>query len=358
MDVGQARSRHGLRVGVLGYGYWGSKHARVLSGLAGVREVVFIEANAKIRNALSGTLKGDRTFANLEQALPHVDAVVVATPPNSHAELAIQTIQHGKHVLVEKPLATSVVEATALLAQAERSQAVLMVGHTFLYNPAVRELRRRLAGGEFGEIRYVHSARLNLGLYRPDVDVIWDLVPHDISILNFLLQARPTSVSAWGESLAFGWVNDLAQVRLEYTDPRVIAFAHVSWLDPRKTRKVTVVGSEKMAVYDDLAEERLRIYDCGLGGIDEPPSPDRPMTYRYGDIVAPHIRGDEPLAVQDQHFVHCALTGERPDTDGRTGLTVVAVLEAIETAIRECRRVPVAYPDVVPYARPLTEATS
>jgi predicted dehydrogenase len=170
-----------------------------------------------------------------------------------------------------------------------------------------------------------------------------------------LLQARPTSVSAWGESLAFGRVNDLAQVRLEYTDPHVIGFAHLSWLDPHKTRKVTVVGSEKMAVYDDLAEERLRIYDCGVGGVDEPPSPDRPMTYRYGDIVAPHIRADEPLAVQDQHFVHCALTGERPDTDGQTGLTVVAVLEAIDSAIREGRRMPIAYPDVVPLGQLLIE---
>jgi predicted dehydrogenase len=347
-----------VKVGVLGCGYWGSKHARVLAGIPEVDEVVLIDANPRICNRISRAFSAARTFSSLELALPHVDAVVVATPPNTHAGLAIAAMREGKHVLVEKPLATSVAEASMMLAQARDAEVVLMVGHTFLYNPAVRELRRRLKAGDLGDILYIHSSRLNLGLYQADVDVVWDLAPHDISVLNFLLDAVPGSVSAWGESLAFGGVNDLAQFRLEYNNPHVVGFAHLSWLDPRKTRRVTVVGSEKMAVYDDLAEERLRIYDRGLGAVDEPPSPDRPLTYRYGDMIAPHIGGDEPLAVQDEHFVHRILDGAPPETDGAAGLAVVAILESIEESIRQNRRTPVAYPRAPEWVRSLADAPS
>ena len=241
-------------------------------------------------------------------------------------------------------LATSIADARAMLAQAHCAEVLLMVGHTFLYNPAVRELRRRLQAGDLGDILYIHSSRLNLGLYQRDVDVVWDLAPHDISVLNYLVGAKPSCVSAWGESLAFGHVIDLAQFRLEYDNPHVVGFAHVSWLDPRKTRKLTVVGSQKMAIFDDLAEERLRIYERGVGAVDEPPLPDRPLTYRYGDIIAPHISTDEPLAVQDQHFIHRILDGAPPETDGTTGLAVVAIVEAIRESIRQDRRVAVAYP--------------
>ena len=163
---------------------------------------------------------------------------------------------------------------------------------------------------KFGQIYYIHSARLNLGLYRPDVNVVWDLAPHDISILNFLLDATPTAVDAWGASLAFGGVEDVAYIRLEYEALKVTGHAHLSWLDPRKTRTVTVVGSEKMAVYDDLAAEPLRIFDRGVSSAEGfAPSHERPALYRYGDIVAPHIRSDEPLALQDRHFTDCILTG-------------------------------------------------
>ncbi len=235
-----------------------------------------------------------------------------------------------------------------MLAQADRSRVTLMVGHTFLYNPALHELRRRVRVGELGEVLYIHSARLNLGLYRPDVDVVWDLAPHDISVLNFLTDSLPKSATAWGDSLSFGGVNDLAYFRLEYDNPKVMGYAHISWLDPRKTRRLTVVGSEKMAVYDDLAEERLRIYDRGLGAVDTPPSPDRPMTYRYGDIIVPHIRADEPLALQDRHFIDSILTRSRPQTDGQNGAAVVAVLEAIQTSIGRNAPAKVQYPDAAP----------
>ena len=356
MISSQCGPRDSVRIGILGCGYWGSKHARVLAGTVGVSELSLIDSDLDLAARLRRPYSVPHIFPNLQSALPYVDAVVVATPPSTHAELALAAMQSGKHVLVEKPLATSVVEARALLAEAHGTGVTLMVGHTFLYNPALQELRRRLQAGELGEILYIHSARLNLGLYQPDVDVVWDLAPHDISVLNYLLGAVPTSATAWGDSLSFGGVNDLAYFRLEYDSPKIMGYAHISWLDPRKTRRVTVVGSEKMAVYDDLAEERLRIYDRGLGAVDAPPSPERPLTYRYGDIIIPHIRADEPLAVQDQHFVNSILSRTTPQTDGRNGAAVVAVLEAIEASMRRNARVLVNYCDTFPIDAPIESA--
>ena len=341
MAKGPTRSRRGLRVGVLGCGYWGSKHARVLISTSGVSDVSLIDSNSGTRMRLGSRMGNVRTFGSLDQALPYIDAVVIATPPSTHAPLALAAMRGAKHVLVEKPLATKTSDATCMIAQAQRSGVVLMAGHTFQYNPAVRALRDRMVGGELGEVLYIHSARLNLGLYQRDVDVVWDLAPHDVSILNYLLNLTPKAVTAWGDSLAFGGVNDLAHLRLEYGASPVMGYAHISWLDPRKTRRVTVVGSKKMAVYDDLAEERLRIYDRGLGMIEQPPSPDRPLTYRYGDIVVPHIASDEPLAVQDQHFIDSILEGRQPETNGQNGLAVVATLEAIAASMEHGNRVPI-----------------
>jgi predicted dehydrogenase len=334
--------QRGVRVGVVGCGYWGSKHVRVLSATVGVSEIALIECDQSLCRRLQHVFPAARSYRSLQAALPHVDALVIATPPQTHAKLALTAVREGKHVLVEKPLATSLMDAESLVEAARLANLTTMVGHTFQFNPAVRELRRRLVTGELGQIYYVHSARLNLGLYRPDVDVVWDLAPHDVSIVNYLLDSQPNSVIAWGDALAFGDVHDLAYVRLEYNKPKVTGYAHLSWLDPRKTRTVTIVGSEKMAIYDDLAEERLRIYDRGLeGDIDGTPSHERPPTYRYGDMIAPYIRPDEPLAVQDRHFVDCIRTHTEPETGWTTGLEIVAVLEALEKSMLQGRLVPV-----------------
>jgi predicted dehydrogenase len=324
----------GIRVGIVGCGYWGSKHARVLSATAGVSEIALIECDQALCRALQHVFPAARSFRSLQAALPHVDALVIATPPQTHAELALAAVREGKHVLVEKPLATSLMDAELLVEAARAANSITMVGHTFQFSPAVRELRRRLVSGELGQIYYIHSARLNLGLYRPDVNVMWDLAPHDVSILNYLLGSQPSAVIAWGDALAFGDVHDLAYVRLEYASPKVTGYAHLSWLDPRKTRTVTVVGSEKMAIYDDLAEERLRIYDRGLeSDIEGTPSHERPPTYRYGDMIAPHIRPDEPLAVQDKHFIDSIRAHTEPETSWTTGLAIVAVLEALQKSM-------------------------
>ncbi len=329
-----ARQRE-LRVGVIGCGYWGSKHVRVLNSIPRVKEVAIIDQSVRIRDTMRGAFPNAPTFADLESALPHIDAVIIAVPAQRHADVALEAIRHGKHVLVEKPLATSVAQAEMLIREAARANVVLMTGHTFSFNPAVRELKHRMDRGDLGEIYYIHSARLNLGQYRPDVNVVWDLAPHDISILNYLLQSSPTRVSAWGASHAFGGLEDLAIARLEYEERRVTGYIHVSWLDPDKVRRVTVVGSGKMAVYNDMIEERLRIFDRGVERQNpERPLHEQPLSYRYGDIVSPHIPLAEPLAIEDTHFIDCICNGSVPDEDGWDGLSVVAVLEAIDQSLR------------------------
>jgi predicted dehydrogenase len=337
-----------LRVGVVGCGYWGAKHVRVLSGLADVGRVVVIDRDPAIRDAITAAFPAVESCASLETALPLVDALVVATPPQSHATVALAGIAAGKHVMIEKPMTATLTDAQRLVAAADAAGVVLMAGHTFEFNPAVRELRRRLDQGELGRPYYIHSARLNLGLFRSDVDVVWDLAPHDISIMNYLLDAVPDRVSAWGSAHACREVNDLAYLKLHYDSLGVTGHVHVSWLDPRKVRTVTVVGSQKMAIYDDVADERLRIFDCGVEAGD-PVGDDgslvpyeRPFAYRHGDIVSPRISGEEPLMLENRHFVDCIRGAAEPLSDGRSGLAVVAVLDAVDRAIASGETVDVA----------------
>jgi predicted dehydrogenase len=258
--------------------------------------------------------------------------------------VALQAIEAGKHVLVEKPLAPTSAGARRLESAAAAAGVVLMVGHTFEYNPAVRKLRQLVQGGELGEVYYIDSARLNLGLYQNDVNVILDLAPHDISIINHVLGRKPVAAQAWASRHAHRRFEDVAYLRLFYDDffddRGLAANIHVSWLDPCKVRRVTAVGSEKMAVYDDLAaDERIRVLDKGVCLPDGDDMTQPPMSYRYGDIVVPFIAPDEPLALQDRHFVECIASGARPLTDGQNGLAVVEALEAAELSRRLARPV-------------------
>jgi predicted dehydrogenase len=330
----------GIRVAVVGCGYWGSKHVRVLHATEDVTEVALVDAREDRLQNLARNFKTAPRYADLRSALPHVDAVVIATPPSMHVGVALEAIEAGKHVLVEKPLATTSAGARQLVKAASDAGVILMVGHTFEYNPAVRKLRELVRGQELGELYYIDSARLNLGLYQNDVNVIFDLAPHDVSIINNVLGRRPVAVTAWAGRHAHCRFEDVAYLRLFYDDVfddrGLSANIHVSWLDPCKVRRVTAVGSKKMAVYDDVAtEERIRILDKGVslppdgGNLTQPPT-----SYRYGDIVVPFIASDEPLAVQDRHFVECIAKGERPLTDGENGLAVVETLEAAELSRR------------------------
>jgi predicted dehydrogenase len=336
-----ANTTGGLRIGIVGIGYWGSKHVRTMRSLDSVSHVSVIDPSeervAKLRHAFPEV----GSFPDLESALPEIDAVVIATPPSTHAPLACAAMEAGVHVLVEKPFATGLAEAHRMVEMSRERGVVLMVGHTFEYHSAVWALREMVTRGDLGELYYLDTSRLNLGLYQHDVNVLFDLAPHDISILNYVLGSTPTSVECWGSRHAHRRLEDIAYLRVRYDEPHVEANVHVSWLDPCKVRRVTVVGSSKMVVFDDLEpEERIRVHNKGVTQPDD--SGDLtmpPMSYRYGELVAPYLVVNEPLLVEDEHFVDCVLTGMRPLTDGANGLAVVEVLEAAQLSMKEHREV-------------------
>jgi predicted dehydrogenase len=337
-----------MRVGVIGCGYWGAKHVRVLSSLPEVSLVVAIDKQTARTEPLKRMFPSALTATDVDDVMDLIDAVVIATPPLSHAPLARKMLAAGKHVMVEKPMTASAAEARELIAMADDAGLTLATGHTFEHNAVVRALRDMVAAGDLGKIYYIDTARLNLGLYQPDCNVVWDLAPHDISIINLVLGSTPTAVSAWGSAHAGSPFEDVAYLRLEYGTIGATANVHVSWLDPAKVRRVTVVGSQRMAVYDDMLDEgRLRIYDKGVqasatldGGI--------PMSYRYGGIHSPHIPLTEPLAEVDRDFVASAVAGTTPAVDGRRGLAVVEVLEAAQESMRSSGRlIEIAQPATV-----------
>jgi predicted dehydrogenase len=330
-----------MNVGVVGCGYWGSKHVRVLHGISDVERVVGIDNSEDRLLTLKRSFPSMLLHSSLEAALPDVDALVIATPPRTHVALAMGAMAAGKHVLVEKPLATSSAEAELLVDESRRRSVTLMVGHTFEHNPAVWKLRELIQTGVLGQIHYLDSARLNLGLYQSDVNVIWDLAPHDVSIFNYILDSQPNTVQAWGSRHAHLSLEDVAYLRLWYSAPNVTANIHVSWLDPCKVRRVTAVGSRRMVVYNDLAaEERIRVFDKGVTQAEDTGDAGQiPMSYRYGDISSPYLVSPEPLDVQDRHFVSCILEAKVPSTDGENGVAVVRVLEAAQISLLENRPV-------------------
>jgi predicted dehydrogenase len=327
-----------VRVGLVGYGYWGSKHARVLAGLPGV-ELVIIEGDAQRRRAARGSFPTAGFSSTLDEVQGDLDAVVIATPPRTHAPLAIQALHAGLHTLVEKPLATSVPEAEDMVAAANAAGRILMVGHTYEYNAGIWQLKNIIDSGELGRVLYIDTSRLNLGLYQSDCNVIWDLVPHDVSIVSYLLDEFPETVSVWAQRNLAGMYEDIAHVRLGFKTSA--AFVHVSWLHPSKVRTITVVGDRKMAVYDDLSDtDRIRIYDKSVGLPDsDAPVPSMPVTYRTGNITSPYVEFAEPLLVQDSHFLECIRTGHSPRSVGERGLEVVRVLSATDDAIASDRTV-------------------
>ncbi|MEW1959071.1 Gfo/Idh/MocA family oxidoreductase [Kineococcus sp. NPDC059986] len=324
-----------MRIGIVGLGYWGSKHVRVLSTLSDVDDVVVHDANASRMEVIAAAFPSVRQAPSLEALLASVDGLVIATQPSSHATIAREALARGVHVLVEKPLALASDDARQLVAMAAAARTTLMVGHTFAYNPAVRALRDLIRRGELGDVLHVDSERLNLGLYQSDCDVLWDLAPHDISIVNSITGTSPTSVRCWGRGHIDRSVTDNAYLMLDYEETGTQAVVHVSWLSPHRVRRLTVVGSQRMAVFDDLAnDERLRVFDKGVTPAEVTQAHDQPMTYRYGDIHAPYIPFQEPLLLEDQHFVECIRTGNPPLTGGEAGLDVVRTLEAASVSLQ------------------------
>lgn len=337
----------GIRVGVVGVGYWGSRHIRVLRSMTGVAAVVGVDQRfARIDDGRPQVDHGVAVYVDLEEALPHVDAVIISTPPASHSQLGLKAVAAGKHVLIEKPMATTTDAARLLVEAAAAVGVVLMPGHTFEHNAAVHKLRDLLRGGHLGQLFYLDCARLNLGLYQPDVNVILDLAPHDVSISNFVLGSSPTTVTAWGSRHVHPEYEDVAYLRLDYADLGVRTNIHVSWLDPHKVRRITAVGSKKMVVYNDMADgERIRVYDKAAVPPDASDGPLSGVAYHLGDIVSPFVPFAEPLAVQDQHFVDCIISNSAPVVNGSSGVAVVQVLECAQISLREQR--PVALAEVV-----------
>lgn len=333
-----------IRVGVVGVGYWGSRHVRVLRSTTGVSTVIGVDQRfTQIDDAHQQVDHGIVAYASIEDALPHVDAIIIATPPATHAPLGLKAIAAGKHVLIEKPMATTTDAARSLIEAADAAGVVLMPGHTFEHNAAVHKLRDLVRQGHLGRCFYLDCARLNLGLYQTDVNVILDLAPHDISISNFVLGSRPATVTAWGSRHVHPEHEDVAYLRLDYADLGVRTNIHVSWLDPHKVRRITAVGSKRMVVYNDMADgERIRVYDKSAVPPDASEGPLSGVAYHLGDVVSPFVAFAEPLAVQDQHFVDCIANNSAPSVDGSSGLAVVQALECAQISLREQRPVALA----------------
>lgn len=328
-------------IGIIGYGYWGSKHARVMSSLPDV-DLHVIDSNEGRRVRARDAFPNASIHAHLDDAISELDGAVVATPAATHHALAGRLVDAGVHTLVEKPLALSPEHCQDLIDRSEASAVTLMVGHTFEFNAGVQKVRHLIDSGELGEILYIDTARLNLGLYQSDVNVIWDLGPHDVSIVNYLLRSTPSSVTATAEAHRAGHQADVATLQLRYDDLGVTAYIRLSWLDPVKVRRVSVIGSRKMVVNNDTAEERVRLYDVGVDLTDPSSRPqDAAYEYRYGDIVSPHMQFEEPLLLEDTSFLDCIRLGKHPAPDGYSGLAVVEVLAAAERSICEGRPVPV-----------------
>jgi predicted dehydrogenase len=325
-----------IGIGVVGAGYWGPKHIRTFSELPGACVAMVADLDRVRLAGLRAQYRGLSTTTRFDDLLaaPDVRAVVVATPPSTHARLVREALFAGKHVLVEKPLTLSSTDGEELVRMACATARVLMVGHTFLYNPAVGMLRDLVRSGTLGDVYYAHAQRLNLGLFQRDINVIWDLAPHDVSILMYVLGKEATAVRAYGGAYVQPGIEDVAHLQLVFPD-RVQAQIHVSWLDPNKVRRITIVGSRRMAVYDDVETiEKIRVYDKG---VDAPPHTDTfgefQLSYRYGDITIPHLPGTEPLRLECEHFLECIQHGTQPLTDGQHGVTVVRALEAAQVSL-------------------------
>jgi predicted dehydrogenase len=329
-----------VRVGVIGWGYWGPKIMRNLASLPNVTVASVAESDPNRLAAVKRDFSWiDATPSALEVFLSDVDGVVLATPVLSHYELAKQALLRGKHVLVEKPLTTNVAQAEELVALARARGLTLMVGHTFEYSPAVNELRKLIQSGELGRIYSVHTERLNLGLFRSDIDVIWDLAPHDVSILMYLLGQKPVEIDALAHAHLRHDVYDTAHLHLQFAGG-ASAYVHVSWLYPCKTRRVTVIGDRRMAVYDDTnPSEMIRVYSKGADLRADPG-----VSYRYGATTIPYIEWEEPLRIECDDFVNSIRTGTQPRAHGLVGLEVVRVLEDVHTVLASRTKTLVAIP--------------
>ena len=327
-----------IRVAVVGLGYWGPNLARNFERLADADLAYCCDLVPENLEKARAQFPGAVVTGDLDQVLadPGLDAVVIATPAPTHYSLGKRVLDAGKHVLIEKPLALKAADAEDLVATAAAKDVRLMVGHLLEYHPGVRKVKALLEAGELGRTFYVYANRLNLGKVRADENALWSLGPHDISVINYLTGEEPEEVSARGECYLQDGVEDVVFGYIRYPSG-MIGHLHVSWLDPHKSRKITVVGAEKMVVFDDMeAERKVTVYDRGATTTRTKfETYGEFVTLHFGDIHIPKISNEEPLRVECQHFVDCIREGRQPLSDGRDGLNVVRVLEAMERSLRD-----------------------
>ncbi len=326
-----------IRIAVIGVGYWGPNFVRIMDELPQVQLVYVCDKEAKRFERLS-VLYPHLTFTTdvkgvIEDA--NVDAVVVATGSDSHYEVGLSCLEHGKHVLIEKPLALNSADAARLVEEAQRRKRVLLVGHLLRYHRGIERLKAYIDEGYLGKILYIYTTRVNLGRIRKEESALWSFATHDVSVVNFLVGMQPELVTATGQSYLRKGVHDVVFVTLYYQGD-VMAHLHVSWLDPHKIRKITIVGDKRMAVLDDMeTTEKLRIYDKGVDFTPSYGDYAESLSVRIGDIYIPKIDMVEPLKVECQHFLDCIEKGAKPLTDGQHGLQVLRVLEAAEKSLNE-----------------------
>jgi len=319
-----------VNLAVLGIGYWGPNLLRNFSQLDGVTVAAVCDTDTSRLAYIHQKYPGPRLIEDYREVLAdsNIQAVAVVLPAKLHYEIAKDALQAGKHVFVEKPLALSSEECLQLIHVAEENDKVLMVGHTFEYNAAVNVLKGEIKNGILGEVYYIDSQRLNLGKIRQDVNVMWNLAPHDVSMILYVLQQEPLAVSARGVSYLQEGIEDVVFMDLVF-ESGVHAHIHVSWMDPVKVRRMTVVGKKRMVVYDDMEEDKIALYDEGIDKTD------MGFSYRRGSALFPEVNFLEPLNVECAHFVQCIADHQRPRTDGYDGLRVVRVLEAAQRSLRQ-----------------------
>jgi predicted dehydrogenase len=328
-----------INVGVIGYGYWGPNLVRNFMAAPGSAVARVCDLRDDRLSSLKKIYPGIKTCSDATELIndPEIDAVIIATPVSSHFDLAMSALRAGKHVLVEKPLAARSDQARKLVDEAAARNLVLLVDHTFVYTDAVRKIRELIASGQLGDIYYYDAVRVNLGLFQHDVNVIWDLAIHDLSVMDCVLPAKPVAISATGISHVPGQPENVAYITLFFASAQ-IAHVHVNWLTPVKVRHTLIGGSEKMILYDDLEpSEKLKVYDKGINI-----TPGRRedvykllVSYRSGDMWAPRLDNTEALQTEALHFIDCIENNKQPETDGPAGLRLVNMIEAAETSLRD-----------------------
>lgn len=334
-----------IGIAVVGYGYWGPNLVRNFADMPGAQLVAVCDLEVERLASVKTRYPSVTVTGNFEDVLrdPRIDAVAIATPVSTHFRLAMSALMAGKHVFVEKPMASSVEEAKRLVDEAARRGLVLAVDHTFVHTSAVRKMRDLVDNG-LGDIYYYDSVRANLGLFQHDVSVVWDLAVHDLSIIDYVLRERPVAVSATGLSHVAGQPENIAYVNL-FFETNLIAHIHVNWLAPLKVRRTLLGGSRQMIVYDDLEpSEKIKVYDKGITLSGRPPEDGRSVYqmkvgYRMGDMWAPHLEVNEALGTEIREFIHCIEHDGTPVADGQAGLRVVGILEAATQSLAQRGRV-------------------